>query len=343
MSTKPQAASAKAEKSEPAKPKTRNWCADLEHRDWELRFLAAKRLGTEPGIALIEALSPRDRKILETRLVALLDDPEAQVRSAAAQSIGHVGLVSASDALVAALADPNEWVRVQVADALGHVGNPKVAQVIANHLETEREPHVRATIVKSLGAIGDERMLPVLALLLDDPDNRVRANTVEALVHLQTRKGDLKKILGKLANDPSNRVRANAALALLAEGDKKGREILEAMIKLKDEFMRASALYALGELKMKIDQRLIVKHFDDASWLVRKNAVRAMIKHGKAGLPAVITALRSPHPHVKLAALEVVATLRDPGTRSSIIALLEDESGEVRNKAEEILDLLDGY
>lgn len=325
------------------KPKTRNWCADLEHRDWELRFLAAKRLGTEPGLALMQVLPPRDRKTVETRLVDLLDDPEAQVRAAAAQTIGHLGMTSANDSLVTALADPNEWVRVQVADALGRVGDAALAQVIAGHLDAEREPHVRATLVKSLGSIGDEKMLPVLALLLEDADNRVRANAVESIAQLQVKKADLKKTLGKLANDPSNRVRANAALALLAAGDPKGREILEAMIKLKDEFMRASALYALGELRLKADQRLIVKHFDDASWLVRKNAVRAMTKHGKGGLPAVVTALRSPHPHVKLAALEVIGILKEAGSRSSIIALLEDESGEVRNKAEEILDLLDGY
>ena len=323
--------------------KTRNWAADLEHRDWEIRFLAAKRLGTEVGVALMQDAPAREAKAITTRLIDLLDDPEAQVRSAAAQAIGHLRLATANDALVAALADPNEWVRVQVADALGRVGDATLAQVMAGHLEAEREPHVRATLVKSLGAIGDEKMLPVLALLLDDADNRVRANTVEALAQLQTKKTDLKKTLGKLANDPSNRVRANAALALLSAGDKKGREILDTMIKLKDEFMRASALYALGRLRLKTDQKLIVKHFDDPSWLVRKNAVRAMTKHGKAGLPAVVAALRSPHPHVKLAALEVIGNLKEMSSRSAVIALFEDESGEVRSKAEEILDLLDGY
>ena len=330
-------------KQETTQARPRNLLSDLEHRDWEIRFLAAKRLGAEPGMTQLLAIPIRERRKLEIRLVELLDDPEAQVRAAAAQSIGHLALASAKDALVAALADPNEWVRVQVADALGRVGDPTLAQVIAGHLEVEKEPHVRATLVKSLGGIGDEKMLPVLALLLDDADNRVRANIVEAIMHLKLKKGDLKKTLNKLANDPSNRVRANAALALLAAGDKKGREILDAMIKMKDEFMRASALYALGELRLKTDQKMIVKHFDDPSWLVRKNAVRAMTKHGKAGLPSVVAALRSPYPQAKLAALEVIGNLRDVGSRSAIIALYEDESGEVRSKAEEILDLLDGY
>ncbi|MFZ2961086.1 MAG: HEAT repeat domain-containing protein [Candidatus Ozemobacteraceae bacterium] len=321
----------------------RHWQEQLEHAAWEHRFLAAKYLATEPGKHEFDGLSGRDRGVLGRRLTALLDDMDSRVRTQAAAALGRLHITAAKDALVAALADPNEWVRVQVGEALSSVGDAKTAQVVAGHLEAEEESHVRATLVKTLGIIGDEKMLPVLALYLEDADSRVRANDVEAVAKLNVGKAALKKALLRVSDDPSNRVRANTAMALLSIGEKKGQEMLRDMIASKDEYMRASASYALGELRETGDRAVILKLLEDTSWLVRKNAVQALVKHGRKAIEGVIATLRSKNSMARLGALEVISRLRAVDARSAVIDLLEDEAGDVRGKAEETLDALDGY
>ncbi|MBF0545212.1 MAG: HEAT repeat domain-containing protein [Candidatus Riflebacteria bacterium] len=319
------------------------WYDELNHSDWEKRFLAAKKASSEHARIEWENFSEEKRKCMSAKVVSLLDDPHSRVRAQIASAIANLKIQEGKDALVAALADPNEWVRVQVTEALGQVGDPELAQVVAGHLQDEQESHVKATLVKILGCIGDEKMLPVLALYLEDPDSRVRANCVEALSRLKLGKAELKESMLKLVNDPSNRVRANIALVLVSIGEGKGREILEEMLISSDEYMRASALYALGELNCSDDCGRIIHFFDDESWLVRKNAVRAIVKHGKKAGQVLSGALKSQNFQARLCALDAFGSIRDVSIRTAVIELLDDEVGEVRSKAEELLDILNGY
>lgn len=315
----------------------------LANPAWEQRFLACKRLTGEAGRAEFQALGKAQQKQVAEALLHLLDDPTPQVRSQAAAALGRLVWRPAAERLVTALADPHEWVRIQVAEALGLLGTPALAPMIARQLEAEEDPHVRATLVKTLGLIGDAKMLPVLALHLEDKDSRVRANSIEAISQLKVSKTDRQKLLARVADDPNNRVRANLAISLLEIGVAKGREILDEMLASPDEYMRASATYALGHLGRPADLPRLIERLEDASWLVRKNAVRALVKQGARALPRVTAALSSPDPHVRIGALEVIGQWREASARQAVIALLEDELGEVRSKAEEVLDLLDGY
>ncbi|MBF0406672.1 MAG: HEAT repeat domain-containing protein [Candidatus Riflebacteria bacterium] len=317
------------------------WATDLDNSEWEKRFLSLKKASAIHGLDDWKTLDGEEKSAVSRKIVALLDDENSRVRSQAAAAIANLHISEAREALVTALADPNEWVRVQVADALATVGNPALAQVIADHLQDEQETHVRATLVKTLGCIGNEKMFPVLALYLEDPDGRVRANCVEALAKLKLEKSELKKSLVKMLNDPSNRVRANIALALVSIGDKKGREIICDMLNSDEEYMRASALYALGELNASEDRERIVKFFADPSWLVRKNAVRSISKHGKKAVPFLLESIKSACIQTRLGILDALRMIKDVSSRKVVIELLEDESGEVRSKAEETLDILD--
>ncbi len=315
----------------------------LKHPAWEQRFLAAKRFSPTSGKHDFESLPHVRQTEISKLLIELLNDEQSQVRMQAANALGNIGFREAIDPLINALADPNDWVRVQIVDAIGKLGNPFTAKVLAQHLESEEEPHVRATLVKALGKIGDENIAPLLIVYLEDLDNRVRANCVEALAQLKIGKASLKTAFMKLVDDQSNRVRANVAMALVSMGEDKGREILVSMLSSKNEFMRASAAYAFGEIGQSEDRMEIIKLLGDSSLMVRKNAIKALAKHGVKAIPDLFHALCVTDPMIKLGALEVLGDLKDPSARQPIISLLENESGEVRSKAEEVLDLLDGF
>jgi len=310
---------------------------------WEHRFLAIKKFSTPAAKIEFEALSSAKQTEIRKLLIGALDDEQSQVRMQAASALGNIGSKEAVDPLITALADPNDWVRVQVAEAIGKLGNPFTAQILAQHLETESDSHVRATLVKALGKIGDEKIAPLLAVYLEDKDSRVRANCVEAMTQLRTSTGNLKSAFLKLADDPSNRVRANVAVALLSFGEEKGREILAKMLVSKDEYCRASAAYAYGEIGQAEDRPSIIRLLADDSLMVRKNAIKALVKHGVKAIPELFNALKEGDPMIKIGALEALGEIKDPSARQPVIALLEDESGEVRSKAEEVLDLLDGF
>ncbi len=323
-----------------ARREPQNVLGELGHSDWEKRFLAAKGLTTLEGGKSFAKMSKKSRTAIGGRLQELLDDQDSRVRSQAAAALGNLSVAEAADRLLTAIADPNEWVRIQVAEALGRIGNPSIAQVLAHHLESEEEPHVRATLVKTLGRIGDERMLPVLALYLEDSDARVRANCVESLSDLKISETNLRATFLRLSNDPSNRVRANIAISLLSMGERKGREILATMLSSGSEYMKASAAFAMGQIRDPEDIDTLIRLLADESWLVRKNAIRGLVKFGRKIVPQVMSLLTlAQDPLEKLGALDILGQLGEVSAREIVIGLLEDATGEVRSKAEEVLDL----
>jgi HEAT repeat protein len=129
-------------------------------------------------------------------------------------------------------------------------------------------------------------------------------------------------------------------------GEKRGREILTRMVISRDEYMRASAAYALGQIRDGRDRSTLIRLLGDPSWLVRKNAVRSLINFGSSDrlrCDDILAALQGNDVAARVGALEVIGALRMGSARGRVISLLEDEAGEVRSKAEEVLDLLDGY
>ncbi|HNV68081.1 MAG TPA: HEAT repeat domain-containing protein [Candidatus Ozemobacteraceae bacterium] len=328
----------------PAKTTTpRKPFPDLNHKEWEKRFVCAKRLSTPAGQGEFRKLAAASRREVTKRLVDLLNDDDSRVRMQTAAALGNLGCRDAAEALITALADPNEWVRVQVVEALGRIGTEDLASILAHHLEGESEAHVRATLIKVLGMIGSDKLVPVLALYLEDRDARVRANCVEAMLRLNSSKDAMRRQLLKLTSDVNNRVLANTALGLVSLGERRGRAILVRMLESADEYMRASATYALGEIRDRHDLSTLVRLLGDNSWMVRQNAVRALVKFGRTILEVMRESLRSTNPAVRLGALDVCGHLGGATLRQSVIELLEDDSGEVRSKAEEVLDRLAGH
>ncbi len=314
---------------------------DLTHKDWEKRFVCAKKLASAAGLTEFRKLTAAARRDVCKRLTELLNDNDSRVRMQAASALGNLGCRDTAEVLITALADPNEWVRVQVVEALGRIGSEDLASVLAHHLEGENEAHVRATLIKVLGTIGSDKLVPVLALYLEDRDARVRANCIEAMLRLNSSKDAMRRQLLKLASDVNNRVLANTALGLVSLGERQGRMILVRMLESADEYMRASATYALGEIRDRHDLSTLVRLLGDNSWMVRQNAVRALVKYGRSILDVIGESLRSVNPFVRLGALEVCGHLGATAMRQSVIELLEDDSGEVRSKAEEVLDRLE--
>jgi len=105
---------------------------------------------------------------------------------------------------------------------------------------------VRATAVKLIAGMIEEKETTLLVKLLNDPDSRVRANVIESLEAMGNR--NVVGILMKYKRDKDNRVRASTLKALWSLGYRDIEGSLREMLLDKNSRMRASAVWVIGEI-----------------------------------------------------------------------------------------------
>jgi HEAT repeat protein len=238
-------------------------------------FLSACLESTDYGDPTPERVLPR--------LLAVLKDPDPELRRTAAQSLGKLARKETVPALVEALRDPDAGVRRHAAWALGMIGeesvspdrsplgpllfdpDPGVREAAAMALgqtgdtqtgiellsERLQEPHVapdsKRLAAGALGAMEARSALVSLTKLLQDRDPLVRRWAVAALGEIADPQsvGPLGALLRK---DPEPGVRVEAAFRLGKFGGKAAEPALVAARKDADENVRRLVEAALKEL-----------------------------------------------------------------------------------------------
>lgn len=133
------------------------------------RVQAARTLGDLNESGAIEAL------------VNALSDNEAAVRKAVATALGKKG-APAIGPVITVLRTGRTEARKSAADALGIIGTQAYDSVIAV-INTDKSPESQSATFRALGAIGDDRAIPLLIERLKDPNGEIRKSIVEALGH----------------------------------------------------------------------------------------------------------------------------------------------------------------
>jgi HEAT repeat protein len=185
------------------------------------------------------------------------------------------------------------------------------------------------------GHLGDE---PTARVALQDPDARVRATAIGALVRLGTvTAGDLRTASADI--DPHVRRRAaEAAIALPSAAD--AHALLAALLADVDATVVEVTAWACGEVDA-VDPTIVARlselagHHDDA--LVREAAVAALGAIGDAaGLPAVLAATAD-KPAIRRRAVLALAPFDGPEVDAALARALEDRDWQVRQAAEDLL------
>jgi HEAT repeat protein len=137
--------------------------------------------------------------------------------------------------------------RVRALQILGLLKkNPKILELLGK-LVQDKDEKVRATAVSLLGKFVGPNDHDLIMSLLNDKDKRVRANTVEALERLGNKR--LIPILLRFRKDPINRIRGNVIKALYNLGYKDVEADLIDMLNNPDNFMKASGLWVIAQIK----------------------------------------------------------------------------------------------
>lgn len=144
--------------------------------------------------------------------VALQTDAEADVRGAAADSMGALQLTEAYDDLHEAYHKSPDWlVQMSIVACLGELGEPRAFELLCSALKSENALVVYSAI-GSLGELKDERALPVLLPYAQDEDWQARHRLVQALSNFDN--SEAQAALQQLTQDASDIV-AEAARAHL--------------------------------------------------------------------------------------------------------------------------------
>jgi hypothetical protein len=200
-----------------------------------------KALGSEEELLREEAVAALaeigdDRVIFP--LITALRDVKPHIRRDAAEALGNIGSIKGIKPLMISLADDDRYVREASAEALGHIGKgalPSLVQGLTNEdwrvragslialrvypdmqeldpvirILPDQSVYVRREAVKTLGRIGDRRILPYLVEATRDPDPGVRLRAVRAVAKIGS-KEEVLPILRRCMQDPDSAVKIRA-------------------------------------------------------------------------------------------------------------------------------------
>jgi HEAT repeat protein len=229
------------------------------------------------AVALARLRSPEAAALAQH----LAGDPDARLRSAAAEALGAVEAEGSLETLARLLADPDAAVREAATRSLGRRGGaaaPVLAQALARAPDGSQ-----ASLARALGETGSPEAVKALAPLLEGPAAGVAA---QALGQIGAREG-VEPLLALLARGASRgRVEAIEALGQLGDPGA-GRALVLEMTSDRPE-IRAAAARATGKLRHDAASPRLEALRADYYGEVRRAAVEALAKLPVRATPAPV-------------------------------------------------------
>ena len=239
-------------------------------------------------------------------LVAALQDSDAEVQAAAAQSLGGLKVAAAADPLI-------ELLRKPVNEGQSLLG--KAAQA-----------ELRKNVAIALGQIGDARAVDALIAALGDPADEVRMWSARSLGEIKDPRATEALVL--LVNDRNNAVRREALIALgkIKEPRAVGA-LIEAMRK------RSAEIEASSPGMMPEQVALDTKRLTIMNDPVLEEAPVTLKQIGEPAVAPLISALKSTDPVFRQRILAALNGSKDASAVDAIIAALNDTDMGVRSAA----------
>ncbi|MFP4055702.1 MAG: HEAT repeat domain-containing protein [Candidatus Brocadiia bacterium] len=258
-----------------------------------LKTVETPRIRAAAARALRWTLTKESRQGLEPLLDALSDEAP-EVRAAAAETLGRVGILSwkrklvqsAVEPLLARLADDAPSVRANAAKSLGAIKEPRAVAPLVK-ARTDPAAEVRAAAAEAMGRMDGPEAFNAILIALTDREGAVRASAVAAL----KRKKDT-RVVGLLCgalSDPAPHVRLAAAQALRSKtgyprpsglvrwtgGERAVTKLLTALDDPNDR-VRMAVAEVLGRLPDRRALQPLMAHLGDPSDYARERIVGAI-------------------------------------------------------------------
>ena len=253
--------------------------------------------------SMIRSASAVQRREIETRLLALLQSPQAtcDAKEWVCRQLRQVGTEQAIAVLVPLLADASlcTVARLALQSIPGEEVNQALREVIPKLAED-----LKAGVILTLGARGDRDAVPLLAPLVNSSERSIAEAALYALGHIggEAAQRAIRRAKGE---GDLGRYRRHALL-LVAEG-------------LAREGQTTAALALYHDL------------FRSSDNVARIGALRGIVACDKRkSLPMITNALRDPNPALRAVAVTLVCELSDPVVAKTVVAGYRDLSPRIQ-------------
>lgn len=135
---------------------------------------------------------------------ALMNDPEIDVKAAAADALAGLKLKEAYPDLKEAYHSTTEWLlQFSIVAAIGELGDPRAFDLLKEAIQSDIEL-VRTSAISALGDLGDRRAIELLIPFAENPDWQIRYRLAQAFGRFGGE--EVKPFLEKLAQDDQSAV-----------------------------------------------------------------------------------------------------------------------------------------
>ena len=266
-------------------------------------------------------------------LLDSLDDSKGLFRLKVVRALGVVKDDAAVRPLVALMQDPDAEMRVEAARSLERIADPAAVPGLVSALGDGNE-EVREAAVRSLGACGGPAQAAPVAALLKDKNRLVRLAAVDTLGHLG---GDtaLTALEGQLAENEAS-FKRHVVIAIGASGGERAEAHLAGWLSDKDPYLRGFAAEALA--KRPPDEALtpvLLGLLNDPVYAVRIRAVEVLgAWRSKRAVPALLKTLKADEPTLRWKAVLALGSIGDGAAKEALDYLAQhDAEAEIRAAA----------
>lgn len=266
---------------------------DLSNPDEDLRALSAMTL------LKLDIADQRSRSQVVKALMKATKDKNISVRFFSRRAIDKqkaFGLDSSTDSEVlpinVALESEDFEQRLDAVIRISRERKVEYKEKLLQMLQVEKNDFVKATLISALKLFLDKSQASILSKFLQDSDNRVRSNTIEALESLKA--DEAIPNLFPCLDDHDNRIRAVAAKALQSFGEEKVFAVLKRMLTSKEEWMRVSAIYSLSHIQSAESIKLLMDASKTAGQVeIRLKAIVALANYNDSSSYGLLKRLSS--------------------------------------------------
>lgn len=281
-----------------------------------------------------ETRAPADSIVVKA-LIARLKDEDAEVRRAAARSLGRLEDPRAVPGLIESMQDANKEVRAAAADALSGFEDARAIPGLLVLL-SDSYAEARSSALQSLSSFESGVPAAPIEKLLSDSSPDIRHEAVHLLHHLAARSSA--PAIARLIHDPSPEVRTAVISALGELGGASADAAIVESLNDSDPDVRREALQALEELKVAIPQATLLSLLKDANSDVRQAAVQLVGNRSiVSAIPTLRQMLDDPKAEVRESVVDALGNIADPAARDALRAALNSKDPKVRRAAADAL------
>ncbi len=227
------------------------------------------------------------------------------------------------------------WTQSKAVWALACIKSEKVVNFFFSALKDKTlTPHLRTTMVRTLGGLKLERSVePLLEVLTDrQVEPEVRGAAAHALKFAKTE--NVIQSLIMALNDKDRHVRSGAVISLGHMGTQRSILALLRVLKDEDAIIRWRVIGYLRQLKTKTLAHHFVRALADKDWMVREIAKKALVDLGEPVLETLSETLKSPFAHIRWEVVCILGRIKSQKSIGVLEEALKDSDWMVRNEAE---------